>query len=176
MAKKPKPAQPAPAQVVELPIELDRRGTPTFFADNMIVQADGQDFELLFFDTEMPKVIGTEAQTKEQRASPKSEPAKGIVRVVVSAERAESIVKVLSETVKRMKEQQTHGPVQAGGVIEVVINGEVKLVDRDTYDSIAETAGILSDKSLEPKLRESMAQADRGEGRPWADVRKRLGV
>src|SRR5688572_1091693 len=106
MAKKPKQSPASKVHIVEIPIEWRTENTPTVFANQMIVQADDHECYMTFFEIQPPLVVGSEEQKKEQIAAIQSVTAKGVVRIVVSADRLEKFAHALSSTVERIRQEK----------------------------------------------------------------------
>jgi hypothetical protein len=61
-------------------------------------------------------------------------------------------------------------------VVLVAVGREIRMISREQYESILETAGILADRKTKAALAESIRQADRGETIPWEEVKRRQGL
>jgi prevent-host-death family protein len=61
-------------------------------------------------------------------------------------------------------------------VVEVVKRGKpvLTLMSPGLYDSLTETLELLSDATACAKLREALAQIERGKGIPWKTAKERL--
>ena len=58
----------------------------------------------------------------------------------------------------------------------LVVDGEVRVLSIEEWESVAETASILSDSAAMEGLRLGITQLERGEGIPWEQLKAELGL
>ena len=103
MAKKsPKESQ----QIASVPIKWLGSPAPSIFANQMIVQADANDFYLSFFEITPPLVIGeNESEQKKQIEAMGGVEARLVARLVINAQRMETFAGAIMQTVIKHKEK-----------------------------------------------------------------------
>ena len=100
----PKKAAEKEVQVVDIPLVREYPpGQVGMLANNFVVQHDGPEFHLLFFQTQPPVILGeTKEEVEAAVRAIRDEGAKSVcvARIVVSAERLPSFIQAMQD-VKR---------------------------------------------------------------------------
>ena len=91
------------AKIVSLPIRWQSEGAPSVFANQMIVQADENDFHLSFFEIVPPLIVGDEAEQRKQAESLGGVTARCVVRVVINADRMQKFVDAMQGSLEKHK-------------------------------------------------------------------------
>ena len=77
------------------------------FADNIIIQHNGSEFIISFFELLPPLAIGTPEQIQTQLKSIQSVRAQCVARVIVPSRKMEAIIEALQRTYGRFLERQS---------------------------------------------------------------------
>lgn len=72
----------------------------------------------------------------------------------------------------------TSGEKPKNSLIEISHQGQwvLALLNRDIYESLAETLEITQDKTLMSQVKKSLQELKAGRGIPWAQAKKQLGL
>ena len=70
------------------------------------------------------------------------------------------------------------GEKPKNSLIEISHQGQwvLALLNRDIYESLAETLEITQDKTLMSQVKKSLQELKTGRGIPWAQAKKQLGL
>ena len=95
MAKKPPKESP---KVVSTPIQWLGSPAPSIFANQMVVQADENDFYLSFFEIVPPLLLGDEADQRKQLEEIGGVQARCVARIVISSQKIETFAEAIMQT------------------------------------------------------------------------------
>ena len=71
------------------------------FANHVLVQDDGHEFHISFFEVKPPVILGDVQDRKKQAAELKSVPAVCVARIIVSEGRMSTFVRTLQESLEK---------------------------------------------------------------------------
>lgn len=76
-------------------------GMATRWTNNFVVQTQGDDFVLSFFEIRPPLVLGSLEEQREQLAALSTVQAEGVARVVMSAQKMQELIQLLQGQFER---------------------------------------------------------------------------
>ena len=93
---------------LQLPIEWDiPEEIKTRYSTHIVVQREGHEFIISFFETYLPIILGSPEELKQQIEKLESVRAKCVARVIIGAHRLPGFIKALQENFEAYSEQQT---------------------------------------------------------------------
>ena len=109
-AKKKRPVKPTSQEVEFIGVPIEREfptGQMPLFANHFVVQNDGPEFYLMFFQTNPPLIV-TDSPADRKRQLEKLESVKSqcVARLVMSADRIPAVVEAMQKTLTGYQKKQ----------------------------------------------------------------------
>ena len=86
---------------VILPIEREFPEDEATFANHFVIQFDGPEFYLMFFQTRPLLLLGDPAEKKKQLEQMKAVKSRCVARIVMSARRVPDVIKAMQENLAK---------------------------------------------------------------------------
>lgn len=91
------------AMEVSLPVKFHRNpSVPSIFSNHLVIQFDGEEFHLGFYEMKPPLVTGTPEQVKQQMEQIEFADAYCVANIVVSKGRMEAFAQTIRRNVSRV--------------------------------------------------------------------------